>query len=97
MTAVVGLTAVFQPWIVPSKVANRKVACLPGARRKFVGLPLNIVAVGDSVTCWPGALGIFTPFPSVPPGALSATIVTGCSTGAGLCPAGFAGFRPDVL
>src|ERR1700722_6789861 len=46
---------------------------------------------------WPGALGILTPFPGMPPGALSATIVTGTSTGGGVCPEGLAGFKPELL
>src|ERR1700684_3795454 len=97
MTAVVALTAGFQPWIVPSSVAKMKTAGLPAARRKSVVLPLYRTAVGDPGAGWLGALGILTPFPGAPPAALSATIVTGTSTGAGVCPAGFSGFKPDVL
>src|ERR1700733_14242970 len=96
MPAVVALTAGFQPWIVPSSVAKMKTAGLPGARRKLVVLPLYRTAVGDPGAGWPGALGILTPFPGVPPGALSATIVTGGSTGGGVC-AGLAGFKPELL
>src|ERR1700722_16237771 len=97
MIAVVGFTLEFQPWMVPSSVANKKVPGLPGATRKFVVLPLNKTAVGDPVAGWLGALGITTPFPGVPPGALSAVMVTGTNTGAGVCPAGFAGFKPELL
>src|SRR5580704_4885220 len=103
MIAFVGLTAGFQPWTVPSSVTHKKIAWLPGVvptagvRRKSVVLPLNITEVGDPGAGWLGALGILTPFPGAPPGAFSATIVTGTSTGAGVCPAGFSGFKPDVL
>ena len=60
-------------------------------------LPLYMTAVGDPGAGWPGALGILTPFPGIPPGALSATIVTGASTGGGVCVVGLAGFKPEVL
>src|SRR5271156_138815 len=97
MIAVVAFTPGFQPWIVPSSVAKMKTAGLPGARRKSVVLPLYNTAVGDPGAGCPGALGILTPFPGVPPGALSATIVTGASTGGGVCTVGLAGFKPELL
>src|SRR5580704_6247186 len=48
-----GLTPGFQPEIVPSSVAKMKMAALPGARRKSVGLPLKTTPVGAD--CVPGA------------------------------------------
>src|SRR5260370_800807 len=53
VTLVGGLTAGFQPEMVPSSVAKMKMACLPGARRKSVGLPLKTTPVGAD--CVPGA------------------------------------------
>src|SRR5580700_2401946 len=103
MIAVVGLTPGFQPCTVPSSVTNRKIACFPGVfptagvRRKSVALPLNNTPVGEPGAGWLGALGILTPFPGVPPGAFSGTMVTGSSTGGGVWTAGFSGFRPEVL
>src|SRR5438270_1225093 len=46
VTLVGGLTPGFQPEMVPSSVAKMKMACLPGARRKSVGLPLKTRPVG---------------------------------------------------
>src|SRR5215472_5576387 len=37
-----------------------KMACLPVARRKSVGLPLNITPVGDPGAGWLGALATIT-------------------------------------
>src|SRR5260370_1417535 len=37
-----------------------KIACLPGARRKSAGLPLNIAPVGDPGAGWLGALATMT-------------------------------------
>src|SRR5260370_37611003 len=37
-----------------------KLACLPGARRKSAGLPLNIAPVGDPGAGWLGALATMT-------------------------------------
>src|SRR5260370_13549085 len=53
VTLVGGLTPGCQPEMVPSSVAKMKMACLPGARRKSVGLPLKTTPVGAD--CVPGA------------------------------------------
>src|ERR1700675_3152514 len=60
MTAVARFTPGFQPCTVPSSVTKMKMAGAFGARRKSVGLPLNITPVGDPGGFWLGALRIFT-------------------------------------
>src|ERR1700686_2243433 len=60
MTVLARFTPGFQPCTVPSSVTNMKSAGAPGARRKSVGLPLNITPVGDPGGVWLGAFGIFT-------------------------------------
>src|SRR5713226_7206189 len=52
-TAFVTFTPGFQPEMVPSSVAKMKIACLPGATKKSVGLPLKTTPVGAD--CVPGA------------------------------------------
>src|SRR5579883_1652470 len=56
----------FQPEIVPSSVTKINRAGVAGASKKSIGLPLNIIPVGDPGADWLGALGTVTiPLPLI--------------------------------